>query len=107
MDENPKRSPETKSNSTVLFALIVVAALAVSLFLILNQQKKKLSFSNFKRLIEITRYDSSQEKLLPKLLRNGVLKIQEPGTKGRVIEYKEPNNLVVGGQRIELSLIHI
>lgn len=101
MDENPKRSPETKSNSTVLFALIVVAALAVSLFLILNQQKKKLSFSNFKRLIEITRYDSSQEKLLPKLLRNGVLKIQEPGTKGRVIEYKEPNNLVVGGQRIE------
>ena len=52
MDENSKRGNEPKSNSTVLFALIVVAALAVSLFLILNQQKKTLDFSDFKKLLE-------------------------------------------------------
>ena len=64
MDENPKRNSEPKSNSTVLFALIVVAALAVSLFLILNQPKKTLDFSDFKKLLEITTYDDSHEKLV-------------------------------------------
>ena len=101
MDENPKRSNETKSNSTVLFALIVVAALAVSLFLILNQQKKTLEFSEFIRLLEITQYDDSRENLVTELPNNGVLQIKEPGPKGRVLEYSEPNKLVVSGTNVK------
>ncbi len=101
MDENPKRNNESKSNSTVLFALIVVAALAVSLFLILNQQKKTLEFSDFNRLLEITRYDASREKLVAGLKDNGILQIKEPGPQGRVLEYTEPNKLVVGSNSIK------
>lgn len=101
MDENPKRGNETKNNSTVLFALIVVAALAISLFLILNQQKKTLEFSNFRRLLEITRYDESRENLLSGLENGGILQIKEPGPKGRILEYSEPNELVVSGNNIK------
>ena len=101
MDENPKRGTENKSNSTVVFALMVVAALAVSLFLILNQQKRTLEFSNFKQLIEITRYDDSQQILVPGRKDKGILQITEPGADGRVIEYTEPNKLVVGDKNIK------
>ncbi len=100
MDDNSKRSSEPKSNSTVLFALIVVAALAVSLFLILNQQKKTLDFSDFKQLLEITTYDDTQEKLVSGLTNNGILTIKESGTNGRLLEYKEPNKMVVGATTI-------
>ena len=100
MDENPKRNSEPKSNSTVLFALIVVAALAVSLFLILNQQKKTLDFSDFKKLLEITTYDESHEKLVTGLTDDGILTIKESGTNGRQLEYKEPNKMVVGPNTI-------
>lgn len=100
MDENPKRTNEPKSNSTVLFALIVVAALAVSLFLILNQQKKTLDFSDFKKLLEITTFDESHEKLIPGLTDDGILKMKEPGTDGRQLEYKEPNKMVIGATSI-------
>lgn len=100
MDENPKRNNEPKSNSTVLFALIVVAALAVSLFLILNQQKKTLDFSDFKKLLEITSYDESHEQLVTGLTDNGILTIKESGTNGRQLEFKEPNKMVVGANSI-------
>ena len=100
MDDNSKRSSEPKSNSTVLFALIVVAALAVSLFLILNQQKKTLDFSDFKQLLEITTYDDTQEKLVSGLTNDGILTIKESGTNGRLLEYKEPNKMVVGATTI-------
>ncbi|MGI9496178.1 MAG: ATP-dependent zinc metalloprotease FtsH [Mariniblastus sp.] len=100
MDENPKRNSEPKSNSTVLFALIVVAALAVSLFLILNQPKKTLDFSDFKKLLEITTYDDSHEKLVTGLTDDGILTIKESGTNGRQLEYKEPNKMVVGATTI-------
>lgn len=100
MDENPKRNNEPKSNSTVLFALIVVAALAVSLFLILNQQKKTLDFSDFKKLLEITTYDESHEQLVTGLIDDGILTIKESGKNGRQLEYKEPNKMVVGANSI-------
>ncbi|MGB1928087.1 MAG: ATP-dependent zinc metalloprotease FtsH, partial [Mariniblastus sp.] len=100
MDDNSKRNSEPKSNSTVLFALIVVAALAVSLFLILNQQKKTLDFSDFKKLLEITTYDDTQEKLVSGLTNDGILTIKESGTSGRQLEYKEPNKMVVGATTI-------
>lgn len=101
MDENPKRGNETKSNSTVFFALIVIAALAVSLFLIFNQQKKTLEFSEFNRLLEITQYDETREKLVPGLEHNGILRITEPGLKGRVLEYTEPTELIVSDDRVK------
>ena len=56
--EQDKRTPESKSNSTMVwFALIIAATIAVSMFLIVNQSKKTMSFANFKNLIETTQYE--------------------------------------------------
>ena len=64
MDEQPKRNTENKNSSTVWFALIVVAALAVSLFLILSQNQKTLRYSDFERLLTATKYkDKSSNDL--------------------------------------------
>ncbi len=101
MDENPKKNSEPKSNSTVLFALFVVAILTFVLFMVLNQQNKTLDYSDFKNLISITRYDSSQEKLMDGLENDGVLQIKEPGENGRVVEYAEPKQLIVGDKEIQ------
>jgi cell division protease FtsH len=102
MDDQPKRTNENKSGSTVWFALIVVAALAVSLFLILSQNQKTLDFSDFKRLMEATQYSEKRSnELAAEVKNNGRLIIKENGTNGRTIEYSEPNDLKVGDKRIE------
>jgi cell division protease FtsH len=101
MDENPKRNSEPKSNSTVLFVLFIVAILAFTLFMVLNQQSKTLEYSVFKNLIEITEYDASQEKLVDGLKNDGILQIKEPGDEGRTIEYTEPKNIIVGDKEIQ------
>ncbi len=100
MDENPKRGSENRNNSTVYFALIAIAALAVSLFLILQQNKNKsMDFNEFISLLKVTQFDSSREKLTANV--NHVHRVTEPGENGRVFEYMEPNNMVVAPTSIK------
>ncbi len=100
MDENPKRGSENRNNSTVYFALIAIAALAVSLFLILQQNKNKsMDFNEFISLLKVTQFDSSREKLTSNV--NHVHRVTEPGENGRVFEYMEPNNMVVAPTSIK------
>ncbi len=59
-----KRPPETKNSSTAWFALIVVASLAICLFLILMQTQQTMPYSDFMTLIENTKYVDSSERVL-------------------------------------------
>ena len=107
MDDQSKRTPENKSNSTVWFALIVVAAVAVSLFLILSQNQKTLKYAGFQELLRTTKYaDKFGNKLVPGTEDEARLKIQEPGTEDRVVEYSEPNDLIVGSGDCLLSCFY-
>ncbi len=101
MDEQPKRTNDNnKSGSTVWFALIVVSALAVSLFLILSQNQKTLSYSDFRDLIQTTKYKEKRSNDLAPGAESK-LTIPEAGTDGRVIEYSQPNDIRVGEKKIE------
>ncbi len=104
MEDQPKRSPETKSNSTVWFALIVVAAVAVSLFLILSQNQKTIKYAAFQELLRATQYEEKfGNKLKGGTEQSARLEIQEPGTDSRTIEYSEPNDLIIGDKKIQGS----
>lgn len=102
MDDQPKRPPENKSNSTVWFALIVVAAVAVSLFLILGQNQKTLKYAGFQELLRTTKYaEKFGNELVSGTEATARLTIQEPGTDGRIVEYGEPNDLIIGDKKIQ------
>ncbi len=102
MDENPKRnnSNETKNNSSVWFALIIVAVLGLCMVLILKQTKHTIDFADFQQLLEITQYDDTREKLVLDPNNNGIYRFKEAGPEGRFIEYTEPNKLVIADKSI-------
>jgi cell division protease FtsH len=100
MDPDPKRNSDSANNSTMVwFALIIVVALAVSAFLILNQSKKRIGYSHFQELLKATEYvDKNSDQLAA--ASKGKIVIKEPGADGREIEFREPNDIKVGTRSI-------
>ncbi len=101
MDQDPKRSSDNSNNNSTMvwFALIIVVALAISAFLILNQTKKRIGFSDFQRLLNETQYVDKNSDLLVDASRGSIV-VKEPGSAGREIEFKEPNDIKVGTRSI-------
>ena len=99
MDESPRRN-ESKNNSSVWFALIIVGVLGLCMILLLTQTKRTIDYVDFENLMEVTRFDDSRKKLLDNSPNDGILEIVEPGAGGRTIQYSQPNELVVDDQRI-------
>lgn len=99
--DDQKKNPETKNNNpTVWFALVILAFLAVSLVLILNQSGKTLDYADFVRLLKVTQYDDSQEKVVAGTESTSIIVVKEPGTDGRITEFRSPNNLEIGDKII-------
>lgn len=99
MDETPRRN-DSKNNSSVWFALIIVGVLGLCMILLLTQTKRTIDYVDFKKLMAVTQFDDSREKLLDSSPQKGILEITEPGAEGRVIQYSQPNELVVADQKI-------
>ena len=99
MDESPRRN-DSKNNSSVWFALIIVGVLGLCMILLLTQTKRTIDYVDFENLMEVTRFDDSRKKLLDNSPNDGILEIVEPGAGGRTIQYSQPNELVVDDQRI-------
>ena len=92
MDQNPtKRIRDTPSNSNVVwFALIIAVAVIISAFMIVNQSKTKMQFSDFRALMKVTRYENvGSDKLRLPEGYPGKLIIE--GKSGGKIEYSKPN----------------
>ena len=100
MDKNSNRQPEPKNTSTTWFALIIVASLAVCLFLVLQQNRKTLSFSDFEQLLQNTKYvDSSGEELVDGY--SGKIEIKTKGRNERVFVVELPNDLKISDTEIQ------
>ncbi len=93
---------EQKNSSTVWFALIVVAVVAFSLFMILSQNKSNLKYSKFQELLAITKFaDDTGNELEAGTESKSVLTIKETGKDGRTFKYSKPNDLVIADKRIQ------
>jgi cell division protease FtsH len=102
MDEQPKRNAtEPKGNPTVWFALIIVAFLALSLFMILNQSGKTIPYSKFVDLLQKTKFDQSQDSLVEGTEASSIISIKEKGDDGKTYEFRQPNDLIVGAKLIK------
>jgi cell division protease FtsH len=94
--QNPKRNLEPKNNSTVWFALIIVASVALSFFFIFSQNQRVLSFSDFYDLLSRTQYAELRGDLLtPELDGQHTIVIDDQGDRTRRIELSRPNDIVI------------
>ena len=100
MDQNQKRSPDPKNGSTTWFALIIVASLAVCLFLILSQNQKTLRYSDYKRLIEATAYKPGTTELSDAEGITGKIEIDSGGRNSNTYVVQLPNDLKIGESEI-------
>ena len=101
--QTPKRNNESKSNSTVWFALIVVASVAVALFLLLSQSQRTLNYDDFQKLVLATKYvNSRQNELVSGSESNAKIVIPESDASdsGRLIEFSRPNDFTIGEKKI-------
>jgi cell division protease FtsH len=94
--QNPKRPGDKGNNSTVWFALIVVASVGIVLFFLLNQSQRTLSFTEFQDLLRRTQFvSSSSNELTQESVEQGGIVIQEKGDDKKKIELSRPNDLKI------------
>ena len=99
MDNDQKRTPESKNSTTMWFALLVVASLAVCLFLVLSQSNQEISYSKFEQLIANTQYLPDSDDLATD--SSGETTISERGGKKRTLVFAQPNDLKISPSKIE------
>lgn len=99
MDNDTKRTPDPKNSTTMWFALLVVASLAVCLFLVLSQSNQQISYSNFEKLIANTKYELDSDNLVDGF--NGQTTITQRSGKRRTMVFSKPNDLRISPTKIE------
>lgn len=99
-NEQPRKPAENRNSSTLVwFALIIVVAMAIAMFLLLNQTQKTIRYGDFADLLAQTRYVEKGSRVLAKGY-SGKIVIKEAGTDGREIEYSKPNDVTVDDRSI-------
>lgn len=82
----------------IWIALIVVIALAVCSFLLLNQPQKDISYDYFELLVDSTQYvEKGSDEL--RTDSTGIVEVPD-GTEGRRIRYSNLNDIVIGRDTI-------
>jgi len=99
MDNDQKRAPDSKNSTTMWFALLVVASLAVCLFLVLSQTNQEISYSEFERLIASTKYQSDGDQLAEGF--SGETLVSERSGKRRMLVFRKPNDLQISPTKIQ------
>ena len=98
MDNDQKRAPESKNSTTMWFALLVVASLAVCLFLVLSQANQQISYSEFEQLIANTKYEPGSDQLVEGF--SGEITVKERSGKRRTMVFGRPNDLQISPTKI-------
>ena len=99
MENDNKRSTDPKNNSSMIwFSMILVVAIAIAMFMILNQTRTTMSFSDFQRLISATKYEDDSATLAAD--STGAIEITDARGNGRVVRYSHPTRIEVGQRQI-------
>jgi len=88
MDETPRRN-DSKNNSSVWFALIIVGVLGLCMILLVTQTKRTINYADFEKLMAVTQFDENGEKLSDSAPDKGILEITEKGADGRVCRKRQ------------------
>ena len=87
MEEKKKQSPESKSNTGIIwFVVLMVATVAVCAFLVLKKTAYPITTSDFEQLLAQTDYTSG-------LPEQGVIEVEEGD---QLVEYSQPKDLEIG-----------
>ena len=99
MDNDSKKPAENKNNSSMVwFSMILVAVLAFAMFMILNQTRTTISYSDFQELVKSTKFEPGTNKL--QAGSDGEITVTESGENGRTIVYSNPTHIVLGERKI-------
>ncbi len=103
-NDQSRRPADNRNNSTLVwFALIIVVALAIAMFLLLNQTQKTIRYGDFADLLDATQYVKENGRTLAPGF-SGKIVIKEAGADGREIEYSKPNDISVDDRTISGSV---
>ena len=103
-NDQSRRPADNRNNSTLVwFALIIVVALAIAMFLLLNQTQKTIRYGDFTDLLDATQYVKKGGRTLAPGF-SGKIVIKEAGADGREIEYSKPNDISVDDRTISGSV---
>ena len=83
----------------VWFSMILVVALAIAMFMILNQTSTSMKFSDFQNLVQATKYKPTTTDLEDGF--TGEITIKEKRDNGRTIRFSNPTKIEVGERRIK------
>ena len=99
MEQDNKKNSDSRNNSSMVwFSMILVVALAIAMFMILNQTRTNMKFSDFQKLVQATKYKPESIELDGN--STGQITIQEKRDNGRKVRYSMPNKIEVGERKI-------
>ena len=101
MDQDKKKPAEGKNNSGLLwFTIVIVATIAVCLFVFLRPSNEKIQTGDFNRLVEQTQYTEYGGETLA-AGKSGMITVEDPNKPGRYYEYSKLRDLIVKDRQIK------
>ena len=86
--------------------MILIVAIAIAMFMVLNQPRENIAITRFMQLIQATRYADDGENLVKNSDETpGFIEFTEKGDSGRKIRYSEPHTIQIGEKEITGTVI--
>ena len=95
MDTDQKRNPEPRSSSTIWVAVLILATLAMCLFLVLSQSRHELNYPQFEQLVKNTTYEDTVGHELVEGSSGKIVVESSSGKKKRYV-YAKPRDIEIG-----------
>ena len=95
MENDNKKASDSRNNSSMVWLfMILIVAIAIAMFMVLNQPRENIAFNDFMSLVEATEYGPDKKTLIDG--KEAFVEITGTGDGGRKIRYSEPQSIEVG-----------
>ena len=107
MDNDNKKATDSRNNSSLVwFFMILIVAIAIAMFMVLNQPRENIAITRFMQLIKATKYADDGENLAKSNDKApGYIEFTEKGDSNRKIRYSEPHTIQIGEKEITGTVI--